>query len=261
MPPVQFGRYRAVAELGRGCNGAVLRGQDPESGQEVAIKLMAADTDLSRVKTLRTLNHPHIVQIYDFLASDNFLTIIMELLKGSFLQEILWRRSKRPVENSLAILSQIAEALDYAHQRGIIHGDLKPANVLIQEGDWATLTLFQIGCTPRALLGRQNYLAPEEFKGEPLTSAADQYHLALIAHEMLTGGLPWTETGTFEVLVCKVNGTYSPSTEDVHLLGKARIAALRRALDKDPPKRFASCREFIRALDINTAVPAPGPSH
>jgi serine/threonine-protein kinase len=92
------------------------------------------------------------------------------------------------------------------------------------------------------------YLAPEELRGEPLTKAVDQYHLALIAHKMPTGGLPWTNEGTNELIFRKLAGGHHPVAEDAQRLGSGRIAALRRALDEDPLKRFDTCGEFIRAL-------------
>ena len=252
-------RYGVVEILGRGSTGTVYRCEDPGSGHEVAVKVLEGNADLSRVKAIRTLDHPRIVQIYDFLTFENSQAVVMELLRGSFLQEILqtlprlhggkMTHPKLSRGRTLAILSQIAEGLDYAHERGVIHGDLKPSNIHIQEGDRAKLA-FRIPIIPPPM-GDQWYLAPEELtsrRGEPPTRAVDQYHLALIAHEMLTGGLPYANTLELMFRIAR-GGEYYPGAEDAQRLGSASITTLRRALDTEPAKRFASCGECIRALE------------
>jgi len=259
------GRYQILAEIGRGGMGVVYRASQPSLNRDVALKVLSPYLAHDRqfvarfareAQTAARLHHPNIVTIYDVGQDGDTYFIAMQLLNGQPLSSVLQQTRPLPPPRAAYILAQIAEALDYAHRQGLVHRDVKPANIIIGPDDHATLTDFGIARGmdgPRITLtgeviGTPEYMAPEQVKGQPATPATDLYALGVMAFEMFTGVLPHRGTTPHAILhgivyepppnPRSINPQVAPATEHVLL----------RALAKEPGQRFGSGREFASAL-------------
>ncbi len=265
----QIGRYRVLDELGRGATGVVYRAQDPAIGRTIAIKTIRLSdfTDESERERLRErlfreaqsagmLSHPNIVTIYDIAEENGLAYIFMECVDGPPLEKVL--NSQDPPlsgDAALAILRQTAAALDYAHQKGIVHRDIKPANILIHEGIHAKITDFGVAkiisqqmTQSGVMMGTPNYMSPEQVQGHAVDGRADQFSLAVIAYEILTGEKPFLADQLPALLFRivredpvapqRLNPTIGPQVEVV----------LRKALAKSANDRYRTCTEFVEAL-------------
>ena len=263
-----IGSYRLEAELGRGAMGVVFRGFDPALGRDVAIKVVnlsafATETDLaeSRLRFQREalaaakLSHPNIVGIYDFGADDNKQYLVMEFVDGVSLDQMLRRSAPLPHDTTIGILSQIADALDYAHAQGVVHRDVKPANILLTSNGHAKLTDFGIArlCTQTVTqsgmtMGTPTYMAPEQIVSARVTGKADQFSLGVIAYEMLCNQKPFIAETT-PALIHKIIYEEPPLAHI--LMPSVPVQAsevLRCAMAKDPAHRFSTCSEFVTLL-------------
>jgi eukaryotic-like serine/threonine-protein kinase len=195
------GRYRLVRRLGSGGMAVVVLAQDERLGREVALKRMHPDVgpDVARrfdreAKVGASLNHPNVVKVFDVVTEGEQVTIVMEYVQGRTLREILQEGPPEP-PSALAILRPLADALDHAHEKGVIHRDVKPGNVLVRSD--GTVKLADLGIatgidttritTSGTQLGSVAYMAPEQIEGEEVTSATDVYALAAVAFETLSG--------------------------------------------------------------------------
>lgn len=185
-----IGRYKVVEELGKGAMGVVYKATDPNIGRTVALKTMrldvhglAHDEMLGRfrneARAAGTLNHPNIVTIYDAGEHDGVFYIAMEFIEGRSLQDLLNERRAISVEQVLSITRQVCAGLDYAHQHGVIHRDVKPANIMITANGTAKIMDFGIAkaggsmTSTGQVLGTPNYMAPEQIKGKTLDGRSD----------------------------------------------------------------------------------------
>ena len=193
-------------EIGRGGFSCVYRALDVVLGREVAIKvLLDADADLrarflQEAKTTAGLNHPNIVTAYDFGEQDGQTYIVMELLEGETLDAFLRARKQIPLLQKVRILEQVANALSFAHTFGVVHRDVKPANIAVLPGGTVKVMDFGIARLSRAsnqitaegmIVGTVNYMAPEVFKGEVATKQSDVFAFGAVAYELLTGVQPF----------------------------------------------------------------------
>ncbi len=269
-----IGRYQIVKELGHGAMGVVYQAVDPTIGRPVAIKTIRLDDvdDADERAKLRErlfrearsagiLSHPGIVTIYDMEERGDIAFIAMEFVDGPTLDQLL--SSKQPIapERLINILRQTAAALDYAHAKGIVHRDIKPANIMMASDGAVKITDFGIAKVTTSqqytqtgtILGTPNYMSPEQVQGLAVTGRADQFSLAVIAFEMLTGERPFTgehlTTVVYKIVaedpppVQRLNPTLSPQID----------AVLRRALLKKPEGRYNLCIEFVSGLDTACA--------
>jgi serine/threonine protein kinase len=276
-PQGKIGRYVVQGELGRGAMGVVYRAQDPAIGRTVAIKTIRIGQfhDEREIKHVQSrmmreaqaagiLSHNNIVTIYDILQENDTAFIFMEYVDGQTLEKILLADTPIDKQLILHILKQSAAALDYAHQRGIVHRDVKPANIMVSRDGTAKIADFGIARTQSQsltqtgqLLGTPNYMSPEQISGKPVDGRADQYSLAVMLYEVLTGEKPFVAdslpTLLFRVVselpqpAPRLNPTLSPDIDEV----------LQRALAKNPDDRYPNCMEFIRALE-RACQSAPG---
>jgi serine/threonine protein kinase len=208
----RIGRYRIIGELGAGAMGIVYHATDPSIGRSVAIKTIRIrdinDTqkrDKLRERLFRearsagVLSHPNIVTIYDMDEADGLAYIAMAYVNGPTLEKILSSEAPLSGANMLRILRQAASALDYAHGRGIVHRDVKPANIMTDEDGAVKITDFGIAkiaavsnvTETRTVVGTPNYMSPEQVQGLPVDGRSDQFSLAVIAYEILTGERPF----------------------------------------------------------------------
>ncbi|MCC6538119.1 MAG: SUMF1/EgtB/PvdO family nonheme iron enzyme [Bryobacterales bacterium] len=266
-----LGRYVVTSKLGEGGMGAVYAAQDPDLLRHVAIKVIKGEAltdpqvrarfDLE-AKAAGMLKHAGIVTIYDRGEIDGHPFIVMEMVEGRPLDALL-ADGPLPLDRTVAILRQVAAALDYAHARRVVHRDIKPPNIMVQHDGTAKIMDFGIATTElsgRAALttvgqiaGSPYYVPPERYTSTgPATGAVDQWALAVTAYKMLTGRTPFA-ADTWERLIYQVCNDPMPEPAGV----PAHVAdALRRALSKKPEERFPDCASFVAALEPK-AAPAP----
>ncbi len=276
MNPV--GRYQIAGEIGHGAMGVVYKALDPAIGRTVAIKtihltdLTDADARLRvgerlmrEAQSAGTLSHPNIVTVYDVLKQDEFAYIVMEFVPGPSLEEML-RERKLPTRDELLLyLRQVADALDYAHRKGIIHRDVKPANIIISEpapsgeriakiADFGVAKpVTQEATQSGSLTGTPSYMSPEQIEETSVDGRSDQFSLAVVVYELLTGQKPFTGDTLPALLhsICTEDPT--PIEEINPALSPTVGKVMMRALSKKPQERFPSANDFIGALSIALA--------
>jgi serine/threonine protein kinase len=273
----QIGRYRIVDELGRGATGVVYRAQDPAIGRVIAIKTIRLSdlTDQTERERLRErilreaqsagiLSHPNIVTIYDVAEERGMAYIFMECVNGPPLDKILGSSETLAPAAVLSILRQTATALDYAHKKGIVHRDIKPANILIQEGLHAKITDFGVAkilsqqmTHSGMMMGTPNYMSPEQVQGHAVDGRADQFSLAVIAYEVLTGEKPFLAEQLPALLFRIVREDPVPPHRLNPSLGPQVEAVLKKALSKSAGDRYSNCIDFVDALAAACAA-SPG---
>ena len=264
--------YRLVELIGRGGMGVVYRAEQLSLGRDVAFKLLREDLahdEAFRTRFLREsrlggqVPHPNMVPIYDAGEADGLLYIAMQHVDGVDLRRLVARDGRLAPPRALAILAPVARALDAAHARGLVHRDVKPANILVVEhggggagGVDAYLSDFgllkriasQTGLTQAGkLVGTMAYVAPEQIQGQPVSGAADQYALACVLFECLTGSMPFPREEEAAVLWAHLSSP-PPSLADRRPDLPAGLGAvLARAMAKQPSERFGSCHAFLDA--------------
>ncbi len=253
-----FAGYRVEAQVGRGGMGVVYRATDLSLERPVALKLVApelAEDERFRERFLReprlaaSLDHPHVIPIYEAGEHDGQLYLAMRFVEGSDLRTILEREEKLSPERTLAVLAQVADALDAAHRRALVHRDVKPANVLLDEDEHAYLTDFgitkQVGgdsTDTGTVVGTLDYLAPEQIRGDPVDGRADVYALGCVLYECLAGVPPFRRPTEAQILWAHMQEHPAP------LRGQPQLdPVLRKALAKDQEDRYGSCAELIDA--------------
>jgi serine/threonine-protein kinase len=265
-----IGRYQILSELGRGAMGIVYRAQDPAIGRAVAIKtIRLADlTDeaergrlqerlFREAQSAGILSHPGIVVVYDVGQDGEITYIAMEFVNGPSLEKILFRDEAPDQKTVMAVLQQTGAALDYAHKKGIVHRDIKPGNIMLDEDGTVKITDFGIAKISAShqltqtgtVMGTPNYMSPEQVQGRPVDGKADQFALAVVAYEMLTGERPFTGEQLTTVLYKIVSEDPPPPQHLNPTLGFAVSMVLLKALSKDSTKRYPTCVEFIAALE------------
>ncbi|MBK5257647.1 MAG: protein kinase, partial [Vicinamibacteria bacterium] len=261
-------QYEIARLLGRGGMGAVYLATEAALEREVAIKVLPPDrgaTQDSRdrfrreARTAAKLSHPNIVPLYTFGDVDGTLYFVMGYVKGESLAARLKREGRLPVEEARRILIEMAEALDYAHKLGIIHRDIKPDNVLIEEGTGRAMlmdfgvakalgagqTMTEVG----SILGTPLYMSPEQAQGKAdIDHRSDIYSLGVMGYAMLAGRLPFEGPTPGDVLVQHITRE-APSLRSVAPDVPAEIgSAVTRSLAKDPSRRWPDARALKTAL-------------
>ncbi len=271
--------YRIEAPLGAGGMAVVYRAYDERLKRPVALKVFAPVTAAdgsARQRFIResraaaAVDHEHIIPIYDAGDARGLLFIAMRLVRGGDLRGLLEREGMLPSARAAGIVSQVASALDAAHGAGLVHRDVKPANILLTatagESDYVYLSDF--GVSKRAMssttltgvgqfLGTPDYAAPEQGRNVPLDGRADQYALACVAFHLLTGAPPFEREGPAAVLMAHLSEPPPSARVRRPELNEAVDRVLARALAKVPEKRYGSCREFAGAL-LGALGLAPG---
>ena len=272
------GRYEAPRLVGRGGMGEIYMARDLVLGRTVAVKLLAErfaeEPELRErfrreaLAAARLSDEPHVVTIFDVGDHKGRPFTVMEYLPGGTLAE---RARSRPVPPELAVtwLAQAAAALDAAHTRGVVHRDVKPANMLFDGSDRLQVVDFGIarlvddtaGMTlTGTILGTAGYLAPEQARGEEATAASDRYALGVVAYELLTGGRPFQGGSETAEAVAHINEPVPPASERTVGLPPEVDAVFARALAKSPVHRFSTATVFVEALRdalAGTAQPPP----
>jgi ABC-type branched-subunit amino acid transport system substrate-binding protein/streptogramin lyase len=267
-PGVTVAGYRVESLVGRGGMGVVYRATDLSLERPVALKLIApelADDEHFRSRFLReprlaaSLDHPNVIPIYEAGERDGQLYLAMRYVEGNDLGSVLERDGRLAPERSLRILAQVAGALDAAHRHGLVHRDVKPANVLLDEGEHVYLTDFgitkQVGGASTdtgRVVGTLDYLAPEQIRGEEVDARTDCYALGCVLYECLAGAPPFRRATDAETLWAHMQEEPPP------LPGYPALdPVLRRALAKGRDKRYAGCAELIEAAGQALGLAAP----
>ena len=253
-------RYRLVERIDEGGAGEVWRARDEKLDRNVAIKLLGPDADdafrarfADEARRAAAVVHPNVVTVFDEGRDGADAFMVMELVPGKTLREIVAERGPLPPHEVSRLIRQVAGALDAAHAAGVIHCDVKPANVIVDPKGVAKLTDFGIARAARdrdeqELLGTARYIAPERVEGGPVTARTDVYGLGLVAYELLTGR-PAFDGETSEELVRERLLGPPPSLRHARVGIDDRLDAIvGRALAMEPDRRYASAGAFARAF-------------
>lgn len=257
-------RYYLTQVLGSGGMGLVFLGHDQRLDRKVAIKIIpqreekateARERLLEREAKLGAgLNHPNVATVYDFGLHGKRAYAVFEFVEGETLRSVVNRRGRLSLEEVSHLVETLARALDFAHSKGIVHRDLKPENICFTpQGDFKILDLGVAHnicdeSLPGVFFGTPAYSSPEQAKSLPLEGKSDQYALALIAFELLTGKRPFYNKNPVALLNLHISEPPPKITEFVPDIPESVESALLQALAKSPQQRFACCRDFAHAL-------------
>ena len=270
--PQTLGRYQLERVLGKGAMGIVYEALDPKLHRKVAIKTIlisqldeetAKDFSMRFVReahAVARLNHPNIVQVYDFGEEGDIAYLVMEFIRGDELKSTLSTGRQFDRKECVRIMSELLDALDFAHEAGVIHRDIKPANVMLDSQGRTKLTDFGVARVTDAdrtsaertqagtVVGTPAYMSPEQLQGLPIDRRTDVFSAGVILYQFLTGQKPFTGEGAWTVQKKIVqDDPPAPSSINVALsLEFDRVVA--KALAKDPNQRFATALEFSQAL-------------
>ncbi len=258
-----LGEYEVLAELGHGGMATVYLGHDLALDRKVAIKVLAPALLLMgegmverfkrEARTAAALSHPHIIPIYAVKESDDVLYFVMKYVRGRALDAVIRDVGPLPIAMAQAILAQVSDALGYAHRHGVIHRDVKSANIMLDEDGWAVVTDFGIAKVVQAegltltgvTVGTPTYMSPEQCDMREVTGASDQYSLGVVAYEMLTGHLPFKGDSTMSVMYAHFNQPPRPVTELRPDCPPNLGAGVMRMLEKDPSRRWPSMDDVV----------------
>ena len=262
--PEKIGRYQVIERVGRGGMGVLFRGVDPVLDREVAIKLMLVDftndaEDMRprfyrEARAAAKLQHPNIVTVFEFAEENGTPYIVMEFLRGVSLAARMTSPPPLTLDDKLNIIAQLANALSYAHEQGVVHRDVKPANVFILPDGSVKLLDFGVAKLTTSNLTRQgdvlgsaSYMSPEQVAGaESVDGRSDVFSTGVVLYELVAGKKPFqAETPT--AIVVKILYEEPPPLEDP-VLPAPVVAAVKKALAKNPAERFQSAAEFAREL-------------
>ncbi|HEX7677529.1 MAG TPA: protein kinase [Thermoanaerobaculia bacterium] len=269
---VKLGRYEIVRELGKGAMGIVYLAKDPLIGRLVALKTIrpsahADDEDtrefqarfVREAQAAGILNHPSIVTVHDIGQDEpsGMSFIAMEYVEGQNLKEMLAQGRPLSFEQAADIIAQVAEGLDFAHAKGIVHRDVKPANIILLEGNRAKITDFGIAkitsgvanlTTTGQFLGTPNYMAPEQIKGTPVDGRSDIFSLGICLYECLTHRKPFGGDSLTSISYKIVHEPFPPLQETNPTIPEGYGVVVTQCLEKDPSKRYQRGKDMANAL-------------
>lgn len=265
--PERIGRYRIVDMLGRGAMGVVYKGHDDSIDRPVAIKtirpeLLDADASGEWLERFRRearaagrCQHRGIVAIYELGEESGAPFLAMEFVEGRQLEVVLREQGALAMTRAAGIITQVLEALGYAHGQGVVHRDVKPANIMLLGGqtvkvaDFGVARLDTLHLTRDGMMvGTPSYMAPEQFTGGTVDHRADLYAAAVLFYEMLTGRRPFEGKTTAELMYQAAHTTPPPVSRAAPALGTRFDSVLAKGLARDPDARYQSAGAFVRAL-------------
>ena len=274
--PAALGRYHVVKELGRGAMGVVYLGKDPTIQRFVAIKTMRLDEidneeDLKEFRdrffreaeSTGRLSHPNIVTVYDAGEQDGLAYIAMEYLEGTLLSCYCQKSTILPAKQSLQIVATVAEALDYAHSQGVVHRDVKPANIMILKQRLVKVMDFGIAkmasaskTQTRMILGTPRYMSPEQATGKDVDGRSDVFSLGVVLFELLSGERPFDAENMAALVTRIAKAPHPPLLKYRRDLPTRVQSILDRALQKEIPNRYRHASDMAQDLrDIFQVMP------
>jgi serine/threonine-protein kinase len=277
-----LGRYQIKGVLGKGAMGLVYDGLDPTLDRRVAIKTIITSTlDEStarhysmrfkrEVRAVARLNHPHIVQVYDFGTEGDLAYIVMEYIEGKELKDYFDAKHPFDLATIFRLTMELLDALDFAHEAGVIHRDVKPGNILVDAAGHAKLADFGVarfteadgepGEATRAgaMIGTPSYMSPEQIQGQPIDRRTDIFSAAVVFYQVLTGQKPFE--GTHWALAKKIVQDDPVWPSSIVQVSPAIDRVVARAMAKLPEQRYPSARKFADSLKrIREGKPPEGP--
>ena len=263
---MKYGRYNIVSQLGKGSMGEVFLAHDPHIDRKVALKVLQKDHLTSKAivnrfikeaKAIGRLSHPGIVGVFDVGKDHGTIFIAMEFLEGRPLNEAV-RAKKFSTAEIVDVCRQVADALDYAHQRGIVHRDIKPSNLILTENGQVKLTDFGIAHFEDAsmtlktrsgdILGTPAYMSPEQIGGKTVDNRSDLYSLGVILYELLVGQRPFVGNNLAALFKAITDHKVTPPIKANPSIPKGLNAVVQKAIEKDPGRRFQSGAAMVSAL-------------
>jgi serine/threonine-protein kinase len=270
-----FGHYRVVAELGRGGMGAVYKAFEPELNRHVAIKVMAESLShdatvverfLREARSMAALNDPHIIQVYTIGKEGGQPYFAMEYVEGESLSAMLKREGRLAPDQALSILHQTAMGLATAHDRGVIHRDIKPGNLMITSRGTVKIADFGIALSAQDLskkltstgefVGTPGYLSPEVCLGKPVDQRSDIFSLGIVLFEMLTGRTPFTDESPLGLMLEVVRAEIPDVRELCDAVDDEIAAILKKMIAKEPEDRYQDCHQLANDLAAHPLLAA-----
>lgn len=259
-------KYEIKGLIGEGGMGRIYLGIHRELGRLDALKIIHqefAENEEFRERFRREarlaagLNHPGIINIYDFDSKDDFAYLTMPYIDGTTLKENLRKEGKLDVQECLRLMISIADALAYAHDRDVVHRDIKPANIMIDKQGNTILTDFGISkgqgdielTVPGTVMGSPRYMSPEQIKGDPMDRRGDLYALGFIFYEMLTGKHPFQDKDTISIFHCQVNERPSRPEASAPEIPSQLGDIVMKLIEKSPDKRYLDGYELKRDIE------------
>ncbi len=262
------GRYEIIREIGQGAMGVVYEAMDPKIHRRLAIKTIRFSDEFeeTKVKEIKNrffqeaeiagkLSHPSIVSIYDVGEDYDLTFLAMEFLEGDDLRQYCNKGTLLPLRKVLSVVSEVAMAMDYAHDRGIIHRDVKPGNIMLLKNGKIKVTDFGIAkaisssqTKSGVVLGTPNYMSPEQVNGQKLDGRSDIFSLGAVFFELLTGQVPFHGKNMTNLLY-QITQVRHPSAREINpKVPKVCEQIINKALEKDPDNRFQTGAEFAKYL-------------
>jgi len=267
--------YRIERLLGQGGMSVVFLAEELNLGRPVALKVFpqslaieksAQDRFRHEARIAASLEHPHIAPIHRFGVAPGFLWYTMKFIKGRSLAETLKEVGRLDMFSVLSLTEQAASALDYAHQHGIVHRDMKPANVMLDDNNWAYVCDFGVAKTQNTKLtqtggtiGTPAYMSPEQLYGRELDGRSDQYSLAVVVFELLAGRHPFPGESVADIVQMHCTTPPPPLSDFRDDLPERLVQGVQRAMSKKPDDRFESVVAFLTAIGGRRPPQAPQP--
>lgn len=265
------GEYTVGHMLGRGGMAVVYLATETQLSRKVALKVLPPELTFGHgverfkreAKTAAALDHPNIIPIYRIGSSGKIFWYAMKFLEGKSLEDLLRERGAMPLDESIEILEQVADALDYAHEHHVIHRDIKPANVMLDNRNRVIVTDFGIAkaltegklTATDSVIGTPYFMSPEQGMGKPVTGASDQYSVAVMAYRMLAGHVPFDGDSAIDILHKHCMFEAPNLHEDVAEIPEHVAAAVARALSKKGEERFATVHDLVQSMKDPKYVP------
>jgi len=261
-----LGEYEVLGEVGRGGMAIVYLAHDLSLDRRVAIKVVSpallwddqgmAERFKREARTAAALSHPHIIPIYAVRESEDLLYFVMKFVQGRTLGSVNSELGRLPFAMVQTILGQVGSALGYAHRRGVVHRDIKPGNIMLDEEGWAVVTDFGVAKVAAAegltqtggTLGTPTYMSPEQCSGLAVTGASDQYSLGVVAYQMIAGVKPFEGASAMAVMYHHLHTTPTPVEQHVPDCPPALAQAVMRMLEKEPDSRWPSLEDMVAAV-------------
>jgi TonB family protein len=264
-PQKMIGNYEIVGELGRGGMGVVYKAIQPSLNREVALKVLppyfAKDKELverffREARAAANLKHPKIVTVYEFGEDEETFYFAMELLEGESLEDLIKKKGAFSLSEAVDIISQVADALGYAHKRQIVHRDIKPGNIIINDRGDAVLTDFGIAkaaydsklTQTGTSVGSPEFMSPEQVQGTEVDFRSDLYSLGILLYKLMTGTAPYKGETGISIAFKHVNEPVPSLKSILPQTPDWLEAVIRRLLAKDPAGRYQSAKELQHAL-------------
>jgi eukaryotic-like serine/threonine-protein kinase len=267
----KVGRYEIIEKLGQGSMGVVYKGRDPYINREVSIKISRPSSDITGERAYKyrerffleaqsagKLMHPNIVAIYDAGMYKDFCYITMEYIDGPNLGKFCTRNNLLPVGKAAEIIIGACKALDFAHQKDVVHRDVKPSNIMLNRSEEVKITDFGIAqimsdhTISKGIVGSPSYMSPEQVREEPVTTSNDIFSLGCVMYELLTGEQAFPGDNYFSIMYKIINEDPPPMNDIRPGIPDILEKIVRKALAKDIDKRYQTCMDL--AYDLRVAL-------